>query len=198
MERWESRTSEAFRRGLAELREVLQRMESHEFLSSLSRIVEIIASALEEGGKILVMGNGGSASDSQHMAAEIVGAFKDRAKRGLPAIALTTDSSVLTSIANDYSYSEVFLRQVQALADKRDVLVLISTSGNSENIVRVGRYAREKGIRCVALLGKGGGTLKGICNAELVVPSNETPRVQEIHIFLIHTICELLEKYLKR
>jgi len=153
------------------------------------------AQTLQTGGKILFCGNGGSASDSQHLAAELTGRFiKDR--KPLGAIALTTDTSALTSIANDFAFEEVFARQVIALGRSGDLLVGISTSGNSKNIIRAVEEARALGIRTVGLLGRDGGQLRALCDHAIVVPCDVTARVQEAHILIGHTLCGLIEQHL--
>jgi D-sedoheptulose 7-phosphate isomerase len=139
------------------------------------------------------MGNGGSAADAQHFVAEIVGRFKME-RPGLPAVALSTDTSILTAIGNDYGFENIFRRQVEALAVSGDLVVGISTSGNSPNVQSALELAREKGCTTIALLGKDGGSIKKICDLALVVPSHDTPRVQEGHITIIHIVCDLLEK----
>ncbi|HET6421256.1 MAG TPA: D-sedoheptulose 7-phosphate isomerase [Geobacteraceae bacterium] len=175
-------------------REVVQAIE--ETLSGgISRTAEMIGKALQNGKKLLLMGNGGSAADAQHFAAEIVGRFlMDR--RGLPAMALSTDTSILTAIGNDYGFDAVFRRQVEALAAEGDVVVGISTSGNSENVYSALSLARQMGCRTVGLLGKDGGTIRDIVDIDLTVPSKDTPRIQEGHIMMIHIICDLVEKRL--
>jgi D-sedoheptulose 7-phosphate isomerase len=141
------------------------------------------------------MGNGGSAADAQHFVAEMVGRFKME-RRGLPAVALSTDTSILTAIGNDYGFEKVFRRQIEALAVPEDVVIGISTSGNSPNVLQALELAREMGCRTVGLLGKDGGTIKNVCDLALIVPTNDTPRVQEGHITIIHIVCDLLEKTL--
>ncbi len=162
------------------------------------RIVEvagIISTALKEGNKLLLFGNGGSAADAQHIAAEIVGRFK-KDRKALPAIALTTDSSVLTALGNDYGYESVFERQVEALCSPGDVVIGISTSGSSENVIRGILKAKELGATTVAFTGRNGGRLAEVAHYSFVVPSYETPRIQECHITLGHVICELVENSL--
>jgi len=141
------------------------------------------------------MGNGGSAGDAQHLAAEIVGRFKLE-RRGLPAIALTTDSSILTAIGNDYGFEQVFRRQVEALAAPGDVVIGISTSGNSPNVLAALTLAREIGCRTIGLLGRDGGTILPVVDLDLTVPSQDTPRIQEGHITMIHILCDLVERRL--
>jgi len=155
--------------------------------------VEQLMRAFSRGGKLLVMGNGGSAADSQHFVAEMVGRFKME-RKALPAVALTTDTSILTAIGNDYGYDLVFRRQVEALAAEGDVVVGISTSGNSANIVSALELARSRGCYTVGLLGKDGGCIKAACDLPLVIPCNDTPRIQEGHITIIHIVCDMVEK----
>lgn len=155
-------------------------------------IAERLRRCHAEGGKILLMGNGGSAADSQHIAAEIVGRFK-KERKGLPAIALSTDTSILTSVGNDYGYEHIFARQVEALCQPQDVVIGISTSGNSKNVVRAIQVANSLGATTVGLLGGTGGILSDLCDYSLVMPSDDTPRIQEAHILLGHCLCEILE-----
>ncbi len=180
-----------------------------EFLSHLETINTVIntmeekleaASALavetlKNGNKILLCGNGGSAADAQHIAAELTGRYKTE-RRGLPGIALTTDTSALTAIGNDYGYDRVFDRQVEALANKGDLLIGISTSGNSKNIINALKVAREMGCKTLGLSGRDGGAMNELCDVNLVVPSNNTPRIQEMHILFGHTICQIIDNEL--
>ena len=147
---------------------------------------------MQRGGKILIMGNGGSAADSQHIAAEIVGRYK-KDRRGLPAIALTTDTSILTSVANDYGYEHIFTRQIQALCRPEDAVIGITTSGNSQNVVNAIIEANAIGASTIGLTGGTGGKLVDLCKFNLVVPSSDTPRIQEMHIFIGHSLCDMLE-----
>lgn len=179
---------------LAAHRDVITRIEQ-ELSPRIADMVTQLAETFTRGGKLLVMGNGGSAADAQHFVAEIVGRFKME-RRGLPAIALSTDTSILTAIGNDYGFDAVFRRQVEALAVAGDIVVGISTSGNSPNVRQALKLAREKGCRTVGLLGKDGGSIKEVCDLALIVPTNDTPRVQEGHITIIHIVCDLLEKAL--
>jgi len=156
-------------------------------------VAQVLANALKGGKKVLLFGNGGSAADAQHIAAEIVGRFK-RERRALPAVALTTDTSILTAVGNDYGFERVFERQVEALCQPGDVAVGISTSGNSENVVRGLLKARELGATTVAFSGKEGGKVAEIAHYAFVVPSYETPRIQECHITLGHVLCELIDE----
>jgi D-sedoheptulose 7-phosphate isomerase len=164
--------------------------------AALDVAVDLVASALAAGRKLLLFGNGGSAADAQHLAAEFVGRFlKDR--QPLPAIALTTDTSALTAIANDYGYDEVFARQVRALGAEGDVAIAISTSGRSPNVLRGVEAARERGLRTIGLTGGDGGTLAGMVEVSLrVSASSHSARVQETHILIGHVICELVDRRL--
>jgi D-sedoheptulose 7-phosphate isomerase len=175
-------------------REVIATIEQ-QMVPAIVAAIDIMSEALAGGKKLLVMGNGGSAADAQHFAAEIVGRFKLE-RRGLPAIALTTDSSILTAIGNDYGFDQVFRRQVEALAAPGDIVVGISTSGSSENVRTALELAGEIGCRTIGLLGKDGGTIRDRVELALTVPSHDTPRVQEGHITIIHIICDLVEKRL--
>jgi D-sedoheptulose 7-phosphate isomerase len=177
---------------LAAHREVIARIE-RELSPLIAELVTLLVETFTRGGKLLVMGNGGSAADAQHFAAEIVGRFKME-RKGLPAIALSTDTSILTAIGNDYGFDRVFSRQVEALAAPGDLIVGISTSGNSTNVLQALELAREKGCCTIGLLGKDGGTIKDVCDLALIVPTSDTPRVQEGHITIIHIVCDLLEK----
>ena len=157
---------------------------------------KMLISAYQKGGKVLLIGNGGSAADAQHIAGELVGNLDpSRKRRALPAIALTTNSSIITALGNDIGYHSVFARKVEALANhKEDVLIAISTSGNSENILHAVKYAKANSIRTIALTGKGGGKLKDLVDLALVVPSENTQRVQEAHITIGHILCDIIEQ----
>tara|TARA_Y100000748_G_C15339830_1_gene427558 strand:- start:195 stop:782 length:588 start_codon:yes stop_codon:yes gene_type:complete len=153
---------------------------------------EIIVKSLKKDGTIFWCGNGGSAADSQHIAAEFVGRFKKN-RKPLRSIALTTDSSVLTCVSNDYSFEEIFSRQINALGRKGDVLVAISTSGNSRNVKRALIQAHKMGLKTIGLLGKNGGSCKNYVDVPMIIPSNNTARIQEIHILIEHLLCEIIE-----
>jgi D-sedoheptulose 7-phosphate isomerase len=159
------------------------------------RAATLCIQSLKAGGKILICGNGGSAADAQHFSAEIVGRFL-KERRGYPAIALATDSSILTSVGNDYSFENIYARQVEAYAQPGDVLFGITTSGNSENIVRAVTAGKNAGIATIALLGRNGGSIKNMCDVSLVVPVSVTARIQECHIIIIHMICALIDEEL--
>ena len=154
-----------------------------------------IAKRIKEGKKLLLCGNGGSAADCQHIAAELVGRF-EMERRALPAIALTTDTSILTAVGNDYSFDKIFERQVEALGKEGDVLIGISTSGNSRNVTNAVKRARELGLLTVGFSGKDGGELSKVADHCFVVKSFSTPRIQEVHITLGHILCDFIEKYL--
>ena len=160
------------------------------------QVAKIICTAFETGNKLLIYGNGGSAADAQHIAAEFVGRF-ERERRPLAAIALTTDTSILTSLGNDYGYSEIFARQLLALGRAGDVSMAISTSGNSPNVVRTVPIAREMGLITVGLTGGDGGALGAQVQYNLCVPHKSAARVQETHILIGHILCELVEKHMK-
>lgn len=163
--------------------------------AAIAEAAEIVVACFRSGGKVLLAGNGGSAADAQHLAAEFVGRFlKDR--DALPAIALTTDTSILTAVANDYGYEDVFSRQVEALGSSGDVLVAITTSGSSPSIVRAVVNARAKGMRIIILTGKSGAAIVPEGDVTIAVPSNSSPRIQEAHITIGHIICRLIEQEL--
>ena len=159
----------------------------------IKKISQILAQSLTNGGTLFWCGNGGSAADSQHLAAELVGRFKKN-RKALRSLALTTDTSVLTCVANDYSYDDIFARQIEALARPGDVLIGISTSGHSENVSRAFKAAKDMNLNTIAMLGKGGGTAKDLADFALVIPSDSTARIQEAHILIGHILCELIEE----
>lgn len=179
-----------FGAAIAEHLEVVGKVREQQAV--LESIARAMTASLRVGGKILWCGNGGSAGDAQHLAAELVGRFQ-RERRGLPSLALTTDSSTLTSIANDYGFAAVFARQVEALGAAGDVLVGISTSGNSENVICALRTAREQGLVTVAFTGVGGGKMAGLADHLFAVPSRVTARIQEAHILAGHMLCDWIE-----
>jgi D-sedoheptulose 7-phosphate isomerase len=158
----------------------------------LEDVALLLINTLKNGNKILIFGNGGSAADAQHFAAELTGRYKTE-RRGLPAIALTTDTSALTAIGNDYGYDRVFDRQVEALANHGDLLIGISTSGNSKNVINAFNIGKSIGCQIVGLSGRDGGAMNEICDFNLVVPSDDTPRIQEMHILFIHTLCQIVD-----
>ena len=167
------------------------------FQNEIKQAASLLADTLQNGGKILLCGNGGSAADSQHIAAELVVRLRSHINRAaLPAIALTVDTSILTAGGNDIGFDNVFSRQVEAYGNSNDTLVAISTSGNSENVLRAVYSAKKKGMRIIGLLGKDGGKIKDLCDISVVVPSSETARIQETHIFIAHLWCEAIEEIL--
>lgn len=159
----------------------------------LEEIASCILSRLEQGGRVYLLGNGGSAADAQHIAAELVGRFK-RNRRALPAIALTTDTSILTAVSNDYEYSEVFARQVQALVTDRDVVWALSVSGRSPNVIRGLEAACEKNAAVVGFTGRGGGSMAGLCDLCLRIDHESSDRVQEAHQLAYHLVCDRIER----
>jgi len=163
-----------------------------ENFSRLIAIIKLIADSLENGNKVLLFGNGGSAAEAQHLAAEFVNRFLME-RPPLPAIALNTDSSILTSIGNDYSFSEIFSKQIVALGKAGDIAIGISTSGNSANVIRAIEVSKEMGIETIALTGNDGGDLAKVANYSLIVPSNSTPCIQEVHMAVGHILCEMVE-----
>lgn len=164
-------------------------------LSDFERCVELCERALQQGHKLLFIGNGGSAADAQHLAAELVVRFK-LTRRGLPALALTVDSSALTAIGNDFGFDQLFSRQIEALGQKGDVLIALTTSGNSVNVLKAVPVAQSIGIQVVAMTGAHGGSIADIADLCLRMPSDDTPRIQEAHTLLGHMLCDLLEQRL--
>ncbi|WP_172599402.1 D-sedoheptulose-7-phosphate isomerase [Sulfuritortus calidifontis] len=179
---------------------ILHAIDEHAaVLDDMRRMAERVAEAavllrtiISNGGVIYLCGNGGSAADAQHLAAELVGRFR-RERRALSAIALTTDTSVLTCIGNDYSFADIFSRQVEGLVKAGDALLAISTSGNSENVIRAAEKAKAIGATTIGLLGRDGGRLASLCTLPLVVPATDTARIQEMHILIGHILCDLIE-----
>ncbi len=179
-----------FRLHLETIEAVINNMEE-ELVQASTLAVEV----LKRGNKILLCGNGGSAADAQHIAAELTGRYKTE-RRGLAGIALTTDTSALTAIGNDYGYDRVFDRQTEALANEGDLLIGISTSGNSANIISALKLAKEMGCSTLGFSGRDGGAMNEVCDVNLVVPSDNTPRIQEMHILFGHTICQIIDNEL--
>jgi len=171
--------------------EVTKKMESK--LVLIEEAAKLCIESLKNGGKILLFGNGGSAADAQHIAAELSGRFK-KERRALAGIALTTDTSALTAIGNDYGYEFVFSRQVEALCNKNDVVIGISTSGNSENVINAITIAKQVGGKVITLSGKTGGKMKNQGDVNIVIPSDDTPRIQEMHIMVGHMICAIVDE----
>ncbi|MDT8394635.1 MAG: D-sedoheptulose 7-phosphate isomerase [Bacteroidales bacterium] len=153
----------------------------------------LIVSTLKAGKKVLLFGNGGSAGDAQHIAAELTGRYKTE-RRGLPAIALTTDTSALTAIGNDYGFDRIFDRQVEALGEEGDLLIGISTSGNSRNVLRALAYGKDHGMNTIGLSGRNGGDMRPLCDINIIIPSEDTARIQEMHILIGHILCGLVDQ----
>lgn len=171
----------------------VKRLFFSEHADEVVRASALISECFAAGGKLLLCGNGGSAADAQHIAGEFVNRFHLEDRRGLPAIALSTDGGVLTCIANDTGFDRVFARQIEALGARGDVCLLISTSGTSPNIVAAAEQSRAQGLKTIGLLGRDGGRVRSLCDAALVVPSHDTQRIQETHNLIGHIICELVE-----
>jgi len=175
-----------------EMREVQNRFIA-ESTPVLIAIATEIAQCFVNGGKLMVFGNGGSAADAQHIAAEFVNRYKME-RPPLPAVALTTDSSILTSIGNDYEFNDIFMKQVSALGNENDVVWGISTSGNSENVVRALREAARNDMKIIGFTGRDGGKMKGLCDLHFSSPTENTGRIQEVHICAAHIICQLVDE----
>ncbi len=182
---------------IAGLRESIQVKEAilKEQVGVIAAVAESVARAIREGGKVILFGNGGSAADAQHLAAELVGRFK-RERKAVAAIALSTNTSILTSISNDYSFKDVFRRQVEALAAPRDIVIGISTSGRAANIIEAVKEAKGKGLFTVGFTGGDGGELAELVDLAFIVPSSDTARIQEAHITAGHLVCQLVEELL--
>ena len=163
--------------------------------TQINDAINLIINSIKNGNKLIIFGNGGSAADAQHIAAELIGRFKLE-RKSLPAIALTTDSSILTSLGNDYSYDIIFSRQCESLVLKNDVVMGISTSGNSKNVELGMKTSLKKGAKTIGLLGNNGGTIKSVSNIPIIVNSNDTANIQESHRVIYHIICNLVEKQL--
>src|SRR5882672_10590828 len=159
----------------------------------IEKLASVLVDAYKKGGKMVLFGNGGSAADAQHLATELLGGFTNHNRRSLPALALTTDTSALTAIGNDYAFDEVFSRQVDAMVNPGDVVIAISTSGNSKNVIKGAQMAREKKATIIGFTGKTGGALKKDCDYCLCVPSTNTAHIQEAHITVGHILCAIVE-----
>ncbi|NLO17469.1 MAG: D-sedoheptulose 7-phosphate isomerase [Arcobacter butzleri] len=176
---------------LQTIQTVIETMEE-----DIEKASKMVVDTLKNGNKILLCGNGGSAADAQHIAAELTGRYKTE-RKGLAGIALTTDTSALTAIGNDYGYDRIFDRQVEALAREGDLLIGISTSGNSQNVINAFKVAKELGCLTIGLSGRDGGKFNNVCELNVVVPSDNTPRIQEMHILIGHTICQIVDDEIK-
>ena len=171
----------------------IKRMIAQSLADTIVNAAQMIVRAYQSGGKVLLIGNGGSAADAQHIAAELMGRFKAE-RAGLPAIALTTNTSVITALSNDFGYDTVFSRQLETLAGPKDIIIALTTSGSSPNILKAIEVARSHGISVIGLTGAKGGKLKNRADLTIMVPSDNTPRIQEAHITIGHIICLLVEK----
>ncbi|MFH1789673.1 MAG: D-sedoheptulose 7-phosphate isomerase [bacterium] len=171
-------------------------LNDKETLSKISQCADMLMDCFKNNGKVLIAGNGGSAGDAQHFVAELIGRYK-KERKGLPAISLSTDSSVLTALSNDYGFEQVFSRQIVALGNENDVFIGISTSGDSQNIINALSVGKQKNMKTMCLLGKDGGLSKGNADLDIIVLSDDVARVQEAHIMLIHIICELIDNKLQ-
>ena len=190
----DARSTEIARRfaaGIDALRDALAGLQD-QHVQALRKLVDAVEHCWQRGGKLLICGNGGSAADSQHIAAELVGRFQAE-RSALPALALTTDTSILTSVGNDYGFDEVFARQIDGLGRAEDVLLVISTSGNSPNCVRAVAAARRRGLKVFGFLGGDGGALAALVDTALIAPCSTTPEIQEIHITCGHLLCSMLD-----
>lgn len=170
-------------------------LNDKDVLNQIQQVADLCIQVYKKGGKTLLAGNGGSAADAQHIAGELVNRFYFH-RPGIPSIALTTDSSIVTSIGNDYGFDQVFSRQMEAMGNKGDVFIAISTSGNSKNLIKAIKVAKEKGLTTVGLTGGTGGQMAELCDYCIKVPSTETPRIQESHILIGHILCYLIEENL--
>lgn len=164
-----------------------------ENLPVITEISRLVISALKDNGKIIFMGNGGSAADSEHLAAELVGRFKKN-RKAFAAISLSSNICIITAIGNDYGFDEIFSRQIESIAKKNDLIIAISTSGESQNVIKAVERAKQLGLKTIGFLGKKGGKLKGLVDISLLIPAEDTPRIQEMHILAGHIICEIVEE----
>jgi len=185
---------EKIKQRIKESIEAKQRFLESSGVDGIRIAVNVIVESLKNGGKVLICGNGGSAADAQHIAAELVGKFWKLERRGYPAIALSSNTSNLTAWGNDYEFQTIFSRQVEALGKKEDVLIGLSTSGNSDNVIKAMEKAKSLGMGVISLTGHEGGKMKDLSDININVPSNDTPRIQECHSVIYHILCELVEK----
>ncbi len=189
-ENWMERVRASLKESIDVKRKIL---EDDEILKNIVEAVRLMLKTLSEGGKVLVFGNGGSAADAQHFVAELIGRYQYRDRPPIPAIALTTNTSNLTAIANDYGYERVFIRQLEGLLRPEDTVLGISTSGKSPNVIIALARARELGAKVIALLGRDGGPAVDLADIAIVIPANSTARIQEAHETVLHIMCEILE-----
>ncbi len=188
----QAKYTELVRRQVLESAEVKRRL-AETLAAQIAEAAQMVIETVQSGHKILICGNGGSAADAQHFAGEMVGRYKLNGRAALPALALTTDTTILTCVANDFSYEEVFSRQVEAFAQPGDLVIGISTSGGSSNVLKALQAARSRGSRTLALVGGKGGPISEAADLALCMPSTDTARIQECHITVIHTICEIVD-----
>ncbi len=181
----------SYRIAIENARLVLASLQTHE--AAVEQIAATMLAAIREGRKILLCGNGGSACEAQHLAAELAGHYQ-RDRRALPAVALSADGALLTCIGNDFAFEDIFARQVEALGNPGDVLIVFTTSGNSPNVLRALDAARQRGLLSIALLGRGGGAARGKAQLEIIVAHDDTARIQEAHQFLLHALMDIIEK----
>ena len=182
-----------FKTAIAKHKDALKSLEEN--YQTIQEIAQLFSGALNNKGKIIFLGNGGSAADAQHLAAELVGRFK-KERIPLASIALNTNTSIITAVGNDYGFDSIFARQIEALANPSDIVVGISTSGKSKNVIKAIEKAKELGLKTVGILGRDGGDLKGLVDIDLTIFSPDTPQIQEIHILAGHIICEIVEQSL--
>jgi len=168
--------------------------DSKKLIDKIQSASDLIVQCFSNGNKVVIFGNGGSAADSQHFAAEFIGRFLFE-RKSLPAISLTTDSSILTALGNDYSFDDIFSRQCESIVKENDVVIAISTSGNSLNVINGIISSKNNGASIIGILGNNGGKIKDLVNLPIIVPSNSTPRIQESHRLILHIICDLVERY---
>ena len=178
---------------IKESMEIKNALLGTEFIGKIEEVAQAIIESLNAKGKMIIFGNGGSAADAQHMVCEFVGRFK-KERKALPAMSLTTNTSSITAISNDYSYDVSFERQLEAFAEPKDIALGISTSGNAANVINAIKRAKSLKVKTVALTGKDGGELSKVADISVIVPSNDTPRIQEAHVLIIHILCALVEE----
>jgi len=169
--------------------------DSKKLIDEIQSASDLIIKCFSNDNKVVIFGNGGSAADSQHFAAEFIGRFQLE-RKSLPAISLTTDSSILTALGNDYSFDDIFSRQCESLVKKNDIVIAISTSGNSLNVINGIISSKNNGAIIIGILGNNGGKIKNLVNLPIIIPSNSTPRIQESHRLILHIICDLVKKYI--
>ncbi len=185
----------AVNKEINELAHLLGKISTNGYTSKLLEVSNVIVMALAGGHTILTAGNGGSAADADHFAAELAGKFEEATRRALPAVSLNTNTSILTAVANDFGFEQVFSRQLAALGHPGDVFVFFSTSGNSKNILEAVKQCKKTGIKTVGILGRDGGIVRKLCDFSLIVPSRRVPRIQEVHTLILHIICLLVDRH---